>query len=332
MPTMEEQTSEFTRESQGAWVKRWKWRIKRYSSIHIQAEKPNVFIFSTARSGSTWLMEIIASQPGVKFINEPLLLTQFRQGGPLPASWEFLLPHTEREPRLERYFRQLLANKIGVGSPAPFSRFHRFISRRIVVKDLRCHDLMNWFEERFQFQIVYLIRHPIPIGLSRKSYARLPLFLSNDIYCGQFLTPRLRQYGWSILEKGSELQKKVLDWCLQNLPPLKFLDRSKWLCLHYEDVVLDPAATIERLADFLGLVDKERMLRQANVASRSVSSSEPETQRFLAEASSKNDRMYLINRWRTKVSPEEEIQALDVLSQFEIDLYEAGRDLPAHRL
>ena len=277
-------------------------------------------------------MEIIASQPGVKFISEPLYLPQFRQGGPLPPSWEFLLPHAQREPVLESYFRQLLENKLGVGSPAPFSRFHRLISRRIVVKDLRCHDMMNWFEERFQFQIIYLIRHPIPISLSRKSYARLPLFLSNDIYCEHFLTPDLRAYGWSILETGSELQKKVLDWCLQNLPPLKFLDRSKWLCLHYEDMVLDPAATIERLADFLGLVNKERLLRQANVASRSVSSSEPETQRFLAAASSNNDRVYLINRWRSKVSLDEEGQVFEILRRFEIDVYDPGMDLPAHRL
>jgi hypothetical protein len=329
---MEVLTSEPTRESRRAWVNRWKWRIKRYSSIHIQADRPNVFIFATARSGSTWLMEIIASQPGVKFISEPLYLTQFRNGGPLPSSWEFLLPHPQREPTLERYFRRLLENKLGVGSPAPFSRFHRLVSRRIVVKDLRCHDLMNWFEERFQFQIIYLIRHPIPTSLSRKSYARLPLFLSNDIYCERFLTPQLRAFGWSILQEGSELQKKVLDWCLQNLPPLRFLDRSKWLCLYYEDVVLDPAATIERLADFLGLVNKEKMLRQANVASRSVSWSDPETQRFLAGASSSNDRSYLINRWRTKLSPEEERQAFEILGRFEIDLYEVGKDLPAHRL
>ena len=315
-----------------AWVNRWKWRIKRYSNIHIQAAKPNVFVFSTARSGSTWLMEIIASERGIKFISEPLYLAQFREGGPLPSSWEFLLPHAQREPALENYFRQLLENRLGVGSPAPFSRFHRFVSRRIVVKDLRCHDLMNWFEERFQFQIVYLIRHPLPTALSRKSYARLPLFLSNDIYCERFLTPELRAYGWSILDRGTELEKKVLDWCLQNLPPLKFLDRSRWLCLHYEDVVLEPAATIDRLADFLGLVDKEKMRRQANVASRSTSSSEPETQRFLAQAPSDHDRLYLINRWRSKVSREEEGRAFEILRRFEIDLYEPDEDLPANRL
>lgn len=314
-------------------VEPWKWLIKRYSNVHVQGPKPNIFIFSTARSGSTWLMEIIASQPGIKYIDEPLLMKQFcHVGAPLPPSWEFLLPHPDREHRLEAYFRQLFDNKLGVGAPAPFSRFHRLVSRRIVVKDLRCHDLMNWFEEHFGLQIIYLLRHPIPVSLSRNRYGRLPLFLSNDIYCDRFLTPELRAYGWSILKDGSELQKKVLDWCLQNLPPLKFLDRSKWLCVHYEDVVLDPRATIERLAAFLGLSDKDRMFEQANLASGSTSLSDAATQRFLAEASSSQDRAYLINRWRKRVSTKEEESVFEILRRFEIGVYQAGKDQPVHRL
>ena len=311
----------------------WKWLIKRYSNIHIQGDQPNVFVFATARSGSTWLMEIIASQSGIKFIDEPLLMSQFGYAGaPLPSSWGFLLPHPGRESKLESYFVQLLENRLAVGSPAPFSRFHRFLSRRIVVKDLRCHDLMNWFEKKFGFKIIYLLRHPIPTALSRQSYARLCLFLSNDHYCRRYLRPELRAYGWSILEEGSELQKKVLDWTLQNLPPLKFLDRKQWLCLHYEDMVVDPATTIERLADFIGSLDKQKMLRQADIASGSASLSDADTQRFLRQEAASRDRMYLINKWRKRISAEEEKQAFEILRNFEIDIYQPGEDLPVQRL
>jgi hypothetical protein len=329
---MQGQTAELSGKFHYEWTNQWKWLVKRYSNIHIQGENPNIFVFSTARSGSTWLMEIIASQSGIKFINEPLLLTQFKHGGPLPSSWEFLLPHAEREPKIEHYFRQLLENKLGIGAPAPFSRFHRFVTSRIVVKELRCHDLMNWFEERFNCQIVYLVRHPIPASLSRKRFARLPLFLSNHIYCERYLSPELCAYGWAIVQKGTELQKKVLDWCLQNLPPLKFLDRAKWLCLHYEDIVLQPAVVIERLAKFLGNMDKAKMLKQITASSGSTALSDAATQQFLRLTSEHDDRHYLVNKWREKISPQEEDTAFEILDRFKIDVYQSRQDLPAHRI
>ncbi len=44
----------------------------RMTSTHRPGALPNVFIFTTPRSGSTWLMELIWSQPGFRCVNEPL--------------------------------------------------------------------------------------------------------------------------------------------------------------------------------------------------------------------------------------------------------------------
>ena len=316
----------------GVWADPWKWLIKRYSTIHIQGEKPNVFIFATSRTGSTWVMEMIATQPGIKYINSPLLPKHFRHPrSPFPSAPEFLLPHPGREARLERYFQQLLENRLGIGSPAPFSRFHRFVSRRLVVKLQSCHDLMNWFEAQFQAQIIYLVRHPIATNLSRQRCPLLPFFLANGDYCRRYLTPALRAYGQSIWENGSDLQKKVLDWCLQNLPPLKFLDRSRWLCLHYEDLVMNPRGSIDKMADFLGLSDREKMYRQVSKAS-SAPMPDAETRRYVEQTASTDDRTYLVNKWRKKISADEEAQLFAILRRFDLDVYEVGHDLPTHRL
>ena len=43
-------------------------------NIHRSSEKPSVLIFSSPRSGSTWLQELIWSQPEFKYVNEPLNL------------------------------------------------------------------------------------------------------------------------------------------------------------------------------------------------------------------------------------------------------------------
>src|SRR5690606_37954569 len=141
---------------------------------------------------------------------------------------------------------RLLAGTCGYGSP-PLRclvigrmNWFRFRYDRVVMKILRLQDLMNWFEDQFNAKIVYLIRHPIAVALSREFYPRLPLFLNNMSFCLNYLTPESVRFGKEILDQGSELERKVLDWVLQNLPPLEKLDRSNWCCIHYEQMVMDP--------------------------------------------------------------------------------------------
>ncbi|MCF7914762.1 MAG: hypothetical protein K9L66_06335, partial [Spirochaetaceae bacterium] len=46
-------------------------RILSHAYSHRQGELPDVFIFSTQRSGSTLLFDMVASQPGFKAVGEP---------------------------------------------------------------------------------------------------------------------------------------------------------------------------------------------------------------------------------------------------------------------
>jgi hypothetical protein len=314
------------------WATRLRWQAKRFSNLHIQGPQPNIFVFATARSGSTWLMELLATQPAIKFIDEPLNIKHFQAGGgPLPASWEFLLPHPGREPAIERYFDDLIHNRIGVGAPPPLSPFHRTLSRRLVFKILRCTDLMNWFEERFGAKIVYLVRHPLATAVSRERFGRGPLFVANDAYCERFLTPAQRQLARDVFADGTELEQKIADWALQNLPPLRFLDRSRWLCLHYEDIVMRPEDVVRRIAAELVLPQPERMLRQVGQASKTAAKSDAVTQQYLQQAAEAEDRSFLLHKWRNKITPDEESRAFALLDAFGIDTYAAGEDMPVNR-
>lgn len=307
-----------------------KWYVKRSCNIHRQGGKPNIYIFSTARSGSSWLMEMLSTQSGMKFINEPLLIDQIKKGkSPIPASWEFLLPNVNREEILLKYFNELTSNKLGIGNPAPFTQFHRWFSNRIVFKILRCKDLMNWFEDEFNCQIVYLLRHPIPTNLSRSECELLPLYRNNDEYWHKYLTSSQRKYCSSIIDSGSEMQKKVLDWCLQNLPPLRFLDRSKWLCLYYEDWVVNPHVNVQKTADFLQFKDHTKIHNQHAQASGSIGLSDSKTRAFFDNPTNSE---FLINKWRSKVSDEEERSLFEILQILEIDVYEIGHNMPTNKL
>lgn len=314
-------------------IQTFKRRIRKVCNIHIQGNLPNIFIFSTARSGSTWLMEIISTQKGIKFINEPLNVIKLGKGkSPIPNSWEFVLPNPERRVLLKKYFDDLIHNKTGIGNVSPRSNLHKWITNRIVFKILRCKDLMNWFEEQFKGQIVYLLRHPIPTNLSRKRYTILPLYFKNDVYCKRYIEDPLLRYCKTIIEHGTEFQKKILDWCLQNLPPIKFLDKSRWIILYYEDMIMNQSVILDTIIEQLKLKEKNKILKRYRKASGSTVQSDTDTRKFLTEKQYFTDRSFLISKWRSKISVEEEAQAFEILDKFGINIYKFGHDMPDRRL
>lgn len=202
----------------------------------------------------------------------------------------------------------------------------------MVFKILRCKDMMSWFEVTFDCRIVYLVRHPLAVSLSRRITPQIEGFVGSDRYCGMFLTPEQRRTARAILKRGNPLERKILDWCLQNLPPLRHLDRSRWLCLHYEDLVTDPRAGIGKLVTFLDLEDEAGMAAQIGVPSRSTFLSDSETRNYLRRTPSGIEREYLLGKWKSGISRDEEQGAMSIVREFGIDNYAAGETGPTRGL
>jgi hypothetical protein len=278
-------------------------------------------------------MEMISAQKGIKFIAEPLLLTKLAKGkSPIPTYWEFLLPNPSREKVLKKYFDDLTTNKHGIGNTSPFSELHNWFTNRIVFKLLRCKDLMNWFEKEFNGQIIYLLRHPIPTNISRKRYTILPLYLKNKDYCDRYLNGQIIEKSQKIIEKGTELEKKVLDWCFQNLVSLKHLDRTNWLILYYEDLVMNPEENLNNIIQKLQLSDREKIFNRYNIASGSTVLSDKKTKTMLKKNDNNKKRTFLVEKWHSAVTREEEERIFDILEVFHIDIYQYGQDTPCKKI
>ena len=117
------------------------------TSIHRPGKLPHVFLFTTPRSGSTWLMELIWSQPGFKAVNEPfdLRVSLVRKHLGIDT-WEELQNDTSL-PLVQRYIEGYCANKIHTTEPAPWlNRYYKPITRRIVFKVIHGgENRLNWF-------------------------------------------------------------------------------------------------------------------------------------------------------------------------------------------
>jgi hypothetical protein len=306
-------------------INRVKNTIKSISNIHRPNGEPNVFLFSTPRSGSTWLMELIWSQPGFKCCNEPLNLRKPLIRHHLGISeWQGLC-HEDATQAFHRYFQAIWEGRISFMNPNPLHRYYRPITQRIVFKIIHGgEDRVNWFRDTFNGRIVYLLRHPIPVSLSREVYPTLEAFCGGD-YRRHFTDEQL-QYARKIIDSGTKLERGVLAWCLQNAVPLRHVS-ADWAVISYEQLVLDPRPVIEHLAFKLSLPKPERMMNRLAVPSSSNGQSDRETQQILEKE--RERRSWLIEKWRQKVDRLDERAVMDILKRFDLDAYQVGDVLPA---
>ena len=302
------------------------------TSRHRPGTLPNVFIFTTPRSGSTWLMELIWSQPGFRCVNEPLDVRD-----PLVArslgisSWEELvdLPPAALT-KLHSYFQRSCEGRIHTAEPAPFrNRFYRYTTQQTVFKVLHGgEDRLNWFRDSFNGRVVYFIRHPVAVSLSRKVFPRLQAFI-NTSYADNFTDLQLRE-AQRIVTLGSHLERGVLDWCFQNALPLRQMTPD-WALLTYEQLVLEPEVSVQYLADKLELADTDKIYNRLGDPSGVLQKSDAETQGLLREGATQK-RSQLVSKWRSKVSASQEQRAMDILALFDMSAYSFGDLLPAESL
>lgn len=308
--------------------------VKMCSTIHLPDGSPNVFLFSMPRSGSTWLMEMIYTQPGFNWCREPFNIREPVVRDRLGIDDWTELYMLRSEDKIKRYIDGICTGKLRdyrFKYPRPFSKQHRFITRHTVFKILHFgEDRINWFRDTFNGRVVYLIRHPIPVTLSRQVFPRLQARLNSD-FRRHFTSAQLA-YAKQITESGSKFEQGIVDWCLQNMVPMR--DKTDdWTLVSYEQLVLDVDPVIQLLCDRLDLPYPELMRKQWVVPSGSVNQSDNTTENVLAQERTNQSTHWLVEKWRTKVTPEQEMRTSEILAVFGLDTcYCYGSALPAKQL
>jgi len=304
-------------------------------ALHITRRpfKKAIIIFSTRRSGSTLLMELIHSQKGVNYSDQPLDLWRYhpyRGCLPQPCLYRFISLDPEEEGKLYLFFHRLLNGRIKVYSQWNiFDPNYSFVVNRLVVKLLNAKPLMDWFDNHFDVEIVYLLRHPIPTALSimRRGWGcTAEAFLRDDHFRCLYLGGAETEECHRILEQGSALQKHVLEWGLENIAPLSVFKERAWLTLTYEELIARPPLVCQLLADRLGLPDAERMWRRVSRPSKTMSS------RSKADIIEKGPR-YLLRRWMDEIDPGVAREAMEMLEELcGISVYAADNPFPVPEL
>ena len=311
----------------------FKYLLRSLTSQHVQGPKRNILLKATARGGSTWVMEMIASQPGFRFYDEPFNIRRdnVRKAG-LFHTWEELQPDACDSEKVIGFLEGLKHNQYRFMNPAPFRKFYRPVTRRIVFKLHELEHMIEEIAERCECDVLYLIRHPIPNSLSRAVLPRLESFLASDFYRERYLGDERMKEITEVARKGTELQKFVVSWCFENYIPLKDTDLSKWATLSYEELLLNSRKSCQYLGEALELEDQGSLFRSVGEPATNITLSGQETLDIMSNPDEEKRKRQLVTRWKTRVSDEEERLAMEVLSLFDIDAYTYGQFIPHVKL
>lgn len=301
--------------------RRVKLLAKTWGSLQLPTRGDNVFIFSTPRSGSTWLAEMILSQPSFRDCDQPFDIRNDYVREKLGISTWDELYNRDSDRLLQPYLQAVCDGRLR--GLTTLGNRGRLISRRLAFKIQNgWQERIGWMQEKFGGKVVILLRHPIAVTLSRKQFPRLEAFLKST-YARKFDKDVLAM-AKRIAETGSHFEKGILHWCFETALPLRQIE-GDWIIIAYEELVSDPEPVINRLAGGLNLPEPKLIMNKLSIPSRTTWKSTADTRKMVAS----DDRKRLISKWRDRVSEAEECQAFEIVEAFGIDAYCFGRDMPA---
>lgn len=293
---------------------------------HRQGAEPNIALFATRRGGSTFAMEVIAANRGIRPLNQPLE-TQSRnltmaQALEIPRFHQGQITSLDDDTAaaMQRLVERIFAGEVVINAPTKFWRPEVDLrSNRLVLKITDAKPVIDWFDTTFDVDIVYLTRHPIPQALSclrNRWTLTVDAHLRDPAFVDANLSDAALAAAHDVMAGGTALQQFVLNWALENVAPLRLLaDRPAWTHIRYEDSVADPEGTLAVLADRLRLPDLDRMHATLTRPSQSSRRSTADTRRAIETGRG----AATVTRWRDDIDPDDEQAANTLLEAFGID-------------
>ena len=296
--------------------------IKAASNWHQPVGRDNIMIVSTPRSGSTWLMELIWSQPGFKTCNEPLNIRRaaIRKASGI-KSWEELYTE-DAKPKLSAYLWQISNGGHRFLNPSPLRKHYRPLSNRIVFKIINGGEpWINDLAVATRSRVIYLIRHPFSVSLSRKKLPRLEALCSDQVL--NRFPKRLAELCKKVCDKGNPAEQAVLSWSIQN--KLALMNRkSDWLVFTYEQLVMDPEPILSLLTANLMLPKRNKILEGLRRPSAVTVQSKEGTGQLIQSANGED----LIHRWKKDISTEQASRLWDIIKAFELGIFNQENSQP----
>lgn len=265
--------------------------------------RKSIMVAGTARSGTTWLANIIASQIPCRIMFEPFhcrKVEAFRQF----HYFQYMRP-TERNDDLWSYCQTIFTGNIR----------NRWIDREIdqlypqyrIIKEIRANLFLIWLQAAFpEIPILFMIRHPCAVVLSRMQLAwatdtDIQSFLSQPELVNDFLQDKM-----DVIRCAQTAEEKhAVIWCVHNLIPLRQCKSGGLNIVFYENLCRRPEVEIARIFRIIQHPYRDGVFQMIG---------EPSTTTMRASAiMTGSDK---VTRWQKELSPEQIRNILSVVEAF----------------
>jgi len=226
-------------------------------------------VAGTARSGTTWLAELIASQQPTRIMFEPFDPIHVPDFAPFP---QFLYVRPgEHNVELHAFCERLFTGQIR--HPRIDKTIDVLRPKARLVKDVRANLLLKWINSQFpDLPLVLILRHPCAVVTSRME---LGWATDDDI------SPMMSQH--QLIEdhfqdqvdviKGArhDEEKHAIIWSMHNAVPLSQFKNGGLTVVKHEDFIADPRSSLKSLCKSIGWTYDDKLDRIYRRPSRTSS-------------------------------------------------------------
>jgi len=292
-----------------------------YRMVHfdLHDSRKSVFLAGSARSGTTWLQDIINYDNEFRILFEPF----HPENGELFRTWKpsQYLRVGNKSPIYLDPMKDLLQGKVKDSWINSYNR--RLFSQKRLIKAVYSNLFLYWMKRNFpEIPIILILRHPCAVANSKMNIVKrnfifttnpLNRFLDQDDLMEDFL----HSYKAELMDDKTVFETFIFMWCIENLIPLKQFQPGEICLTFYENICVNPESEIKRVFTYINkpysieVMDK---VKTPGVMSRKNSAINLGTD--------------LISSWRKNISKEEIYRALEILNLFGLEKVYNDNDTP----
>lgn len=220
----------------------------------------HLVVFGTARSGTSWLSELIARQFRYRLLFEPEHEHLTKKGNLICDRY---MDDFANSPIAEKYLHQVFNNRVDCDWIAQCSnrkyKIHLlpYLPKKYIIKFVRANLSARAINETFNIPIVHIIRSPYDV-IKSQNRVKFPWLYDLSIFTKQESLVSLIfdnfNYDISQINNYSDIEILTLRWCIENVIPLEISKsyNKQSMVLRFEDLKNDKNCFLE-LCDFFNL-------------------------------------------------------------------------------